>query len=118
MDPTFLEVPVSMALLSGSALALLALGLPLWRGKVPPNRFLGFRTPRTLSDRGLWYRVNAQGGADLCRLGALLLALCLLGAADTLSPSGVLLAYLVLMNLGFVALLLRGLSVIARHAAR
>lgn len=31
-------------------------------GVVPPNRFYGFRTRRTLASRDLWFRANRVGG--------------------------------------------------------
>ena len=47
--------------LAGSAL-LVVLGVPLQRSWVPPNRWFGFRTPRTLSDPKIWYPVNRVTG--------------------------------------------------------
>jgi uncharacterized membrane protein len=55
--------------LIGSGL-LAALGLPLQRGWVPPNRWYGFRTKRTLSDREIWYAVNRVTGFWLLATGA------------------------------------------------
>jgi len=40
-------------------------GVPMWLRKVPPNRVYGFRTPRTLSDREVWYEANAIAGRAL-----------------------------------------------------
>ncbi|MES2049897.1 MAG: SdpI family protein [Pseudomonadota bacterium] len=39
-----------------TVIALIA--VPLIFKWVPPNRFYGFRTARTLSDTGLWYSAN------------------------------------------------------------
>src|SRR6185503_13333441 len=39
-----------------------AVSIPLILKKVPPNPLYGFRTPRTLADRALWYRVNGFAG--------------------------------------------------------
>jgi uncharacterized membrane protein len=36
--------------------------VPLILKKVPPNPLYGFRTPRTLADRALWFRVNCFAG--------------------------------------------------------
>ena len=36
--------------------------LPLLLKVVPPNRFYGFRTRRTLADRELWFRANRFAG--------------------------------------------------------
>ena len=54
--------------LAGSALLLL-MGLPLERGWVPPNRWYGFRTARTLSHPKFWYKVNRVTGFWLMATG-------------------------------------------------
>lgn len=36
--------------------------VPLMLQLVPPNRYFGFRTQRTLADRALWFRVNRFAG--------------------------------------------------------
>lgn len=38
------------------------LAIPLILGLIPPNRWYGFRTARTLPDERVWYRVNTVGG--------------------------------------------------------
>ena len=49
------------ALLVGcSVIAIISVPLALKR--VPPNPFYGFRTPRTLANQTLWYRVNCFAG--------------------------------------------------------
>jgi len=60
-----------------SALGLGLAALPLIAGRVPPNRWYGFRVPRTLADPQVWYPANAYAGK-------LLLAHALLLAAATL----------------------------------
>ena len=45
-----------------ACLVIAAVSIPLMVGVVPPNRLYGFRTPRTLSDRVLWYRANHFAG--------------------------------------------------------
>ena len=49
----------------GSYLLIAGLSLPLILQKVPPNRFYGFRSKRTLGDEEVWYRVNRLGGGFL-----------------------------------------------------
>ncbi|SRR6266496_1706713 len=39
-----------------------AVAIPLILRWVPPNSLYGFRTPRTLADRDLWFRVNYFAG--------------------------------------------------------
>jgi uncharacterized membrane protein len=49
---------------------MVLLGLPLYFRKVPPNRFYGFRTGRTLADPELWYSVNRVSGGWMVITGA------------------------------------------------
>jgi uncharacterized membrane protein len=58
-------------------LASLAIGWPLARRRVPPNRWYGLRVPATLSNRTIWYEANALCGDDLVRSGVVLLAVAL-----------------------------------------
>lgn len=50
---------------------LILFGLPLYFRKVPPNRFYGFRTGRTLADANVWYAVNRVTGGWMVVTGAL-----------------------------------------------
>lgn len=52
--------------------ALVLLGLPLYFRKVPPNRFYGFRTDRTLAEPKVWYAVNRVSGAGMLLTGAIM----------------------------------------------
>jgi len=47
-------------LIACSVIAVVA--IPLILRRVPPNSLYGFRTPRTLADRNLWFRVNHFAG--------------------------------------------------------
>ena len=51
-----------------------AVAMPLALRKVPPNRWYGFRTKRTLSDTQFWYEVNSRGGMNLVVASAIALA--------------------------------------------
>jgi hypothetical protein len=48
---------------------MMALALPLMRGRVKPNSLYGLRTERTLRDEDAWYRGNAYSGRLLFRTG-------------------------------------------------
>ena len=50
-------------------LLLAGLSIPLIVGLVPPNRFYGFRTVKTLSDARIWYAVNRVAGWDTLAAG-------------------------------------------------
>jgi uncharacterized membrane protein len=54
-----LTVCCSYLFLSG---ILVGLGVPLFFALVPPNRYYGFRTQRTLGDLNAWYPANIATG--------------------------------------------------------
>ena len=62
---TPLSPSVVAALLFGSGILLVLVGIPLMLRKVPPNWAYGVRLEATLSDDSVWYAVNAQAGRDL-----------------------------------------------------
>lgn len=51
-------------------LLFMGLSIPLIRGRIPPNRIYGFRTPKTLSDPQIWYEANRIMGNDMFLAGA------------------------------------------------
>lgn len=53
--------PPDLTLILFVALGVIFIGvsIPLIRGKIGPNLWYGFRTPRTLRDPEIWYPVNA-----------------------------------------------------------
>lgn len=55
-----------------------ALGIPLKQGRIPPNYFYGFRTPRTLRDETIWYPVNRVLGVDMVRTGVVIAVIALI----------------------------------------
>lgn len=61
---------------------LIALSIPLIRGKIPPNGLYGFRTPRTMSDPGIWYPANTYAAWRLLWVGIVIaiaaLTVCLI----------------------------------------
>ena len=73
------------------------LGVPLLRGRVPPNDWYGCRTSATLSDERVWYAKNRVTGRDMIVGGGVIIAcaLALLAFARRASSdlvAGVLLA--------------------------
>jgi uncharacterized membrane protein len=58
-----------------SGVLLIALGIPMWLRRVPPNALYGVRFASTLSDDRIWYEINARCGRDLVATGAGYLAL-------------------------------------------
>jgi len=70
-------------------LLFLGLSIPLILKQIPPNRFYGFRTPKTLSDPQIWYRANTFAGWALAIASVvIILAEVFLGLyGRALSPS-------------------------------
>ena len=52
-----------------TGLFLIGLAIPMMLRRVKPNRWYGFRTPKTLSDDAIWYASNAYGGKLLLIFG-------------------------------------------------
>jgi uncharacterized membrane protein len=44
-------------------------GVPMALGLVPPNRFYGYRTRKTLASADVWYRANRVSGWSLALAG-------------------------------------------------
>jgi hypothetical protein len=57
--------------IAAMALIVSLVGLPMALDKVPPNRFYGFRTPRTIADERVWYPANRVAGKALVVAGLL-----------------------------------------------
>jgi uncharacterized membrane protein len=74
--------PVVMPLCVVSGIALIGLGIPLYRRRVPPNALYGVRLRSTLDDDELWYDVNARAGRDFIVIGTAFLVA--LGVAQTI----------------------------------
>jgi uncharacterized membrane protein len=70
-------------------LLVIAISVPLILGKVPRNRWYGFRTPKTLSSDAVWYEANRIGGKYLCVAGLIQLVAFAIGfslwSADTIA---------------------------------
>lgn len=71
-------------LCGGSGLLLIALALPLWLRRVPPNGLYGARFGSALADPQVWYAINARAGRNLAVIGAVYLILV---AAIAVIPS-------------------------------
>jgi len=65
-------------LIAGLGALFVAGGIPLVRGKVSRNYFLGYRTKTTMRDERIWYPVNAMLGIWLIWAGTLALIIGLL----------------------------------------
>lgn len=54
-------------------LVFIFVGVPLKHGKIPPNHWYGFRTPKTLSNEKVWYEINKITGEDMVKIGVVVL---------------------------------------------
>lgn len=53
----------------GVTALIMAMSVPIMRGRVKPNLIYGVRTTRTLRDENAWYQSNTYGGRLLFRTG-------------------------------------------------
>ena len=60
-------------------LLFIGLSIPLIRGKVPPNRWYGFRTRLTLESPDVWYPANDYAGWWLLAVGIITTVAALVG---------------------------------------
>ena len=63
------EVNTAALLFGIVGIVLIALGVPLFKKRVPPNSWYGCRTTKSLSDKGIWYAVNRVTGKDMIIAG-------------------------------------------------
>jgi len=69
-----MKTSISMAvefLIAGAMFILIS--IPLWVGKIPPNRLYGIRIPKAFELSELWYKVNTLGGGIMILYGATML---------------------------------------------
>ena len=83
------------------------LSIPLLMQKIPPNLFYGLRTPRTLSDKNLWYKTNRWVGLvlSISSLIAIVGAVGLWILQENLLGSSVLVTSLVLSSLPLITII-------------
>jgi len=111
-----ISVTVSTLLFALVGILFVGLSIPLIRNRVPPNRFYGFRTTRTLSDPKIWYEVNHISGNDLLVAGALITcsSVTMFALAQEWNPEHVALTLVLIMSFSLVGVLVHGLMVLRR----
>lgn len=68
-------IPVAFIVMNLAAwLGLMAVSVFHIREKIPPNKIVGLRTRRTLSDKNLWYIANKYMGRQLVMAGFVICA--------------------------------------------
>jgi hypothetical protein len=102
-------------LCGASAMLLIALAVPLWLGRIPPNRLYGARFAATLDTADVWYAINARAGRNLACIGAsylvLIGALALNAAWNRFAP-------LLAITAVFLAALIANTIILRRAAVR
>ena len=109
-------VTIDSVLFALVGLMFVGLSIPLIQKRIPPNRFYGFRTAKSLSDPKIWYEVNHLSGNDLFVAGALItissLTMCVLG--QTWKPEHVAITLLSVMVLSLAGVAWRGFRILRR----
>jgi len=95
---------------------LFLIALPLILGLIPRNRFYGVRTPKTLSDNGVWYPVNRVAGVAMTVASGVYGAVAIACPYDR-AASDNLLTWLVHLA-AFIVPIVIGLSATAWYARR
>jgi uncharacterized membrane protein len=110
------EVTIDASLFTLVGLLFLGLSIPLIQNRVPPNRYYGFRTPKTLSDPKIWYEANRISGNDLFVAGALIMiaSLVLLTFAQGWKSQHVVIILLAVMVFSLSGVALHGYMVLRR----
>lgn len=110
-DPVFV---VGLFILLG--IVFIMLGLPLKYEKVPPNWFYGFRTPKTLSSKDIWYPINHVAGVDMIRTGVVMIAaaIVLLALRNLIGLEAVVFILVAVSLMMALWMLIHGFSILRR----
>lgn len=110
-DPKMLT-DLFMIMFSLSGLLVTGLAIPMILGKVKPNWWYGFRTPKTLGDEQIWYKANTYAGKLMLITGlSWIVGAIVLRYIPAIGGSFELYnwAYLLLVTIGLAALLILSL---------
>jgi uncharacterized membrane protein len=93
---------------------IFVMGAVLYLGKIPPNRWFGFRTPDTLANKDLWYKANRYLGRDVMILVLYWILVTLIINNLKLEYPVSLLVWVVSIWVGMFAVIIRGLLYLNR----
>ncbi|MGH9903711.1 MAG: SdpI family protein [Pyrinomonadaceae bacterium] len=110
------ETIVNSLLFAGVGVLFIGISIPLILERVPPNRFYGFRTAKTLSDPKVWYAANRASGHDLFVAGAVITSasIVMLFFGQRLEPGQVVFTLMAVMLLSLAGALIHGFRVLGR----
>ena len=74
-------------LLIGLSVLCIAGGLPLAMNIIPPNRWAGVRTRKTLSDERIWYLANSYCGKVYILFGSITVIVAVVLRLTAMSPA-------------------------------
>ena len=88
------------------------LGLPLLYEKIKPNRFYGFRLPKTVNNEDIWYNINKYTAKDMIISGIVIIIgmLILLLFKSSVSLSQIVLIGTILIVITLIIFFIRGLN--------
>ena len=109
------EAHTAVIIFSIAGIVFMALGVPLFQQRVPPNSWYGCRTTKSLSDKKIWYAVNRVTGRDMIIIGMVVivsaLVVLLFGARiNSTYAAMILLFILVCATIGMVVNSIRTLK--------
>jgi len=109
-------VTMTSFLFAAVGILFVCLSVPLIRNRIPPNRYYGFRTPKTLSDTKIWYEVNHVSGKDLFLAGAVITisSLVMLAVGQELRREHVAITLLLIMVFSLAGVAWHGFAVLRR----
>ena len=92
------------------------MGLPLMYSKIKPNWLYGFRTPKTVKNEEVWYKVNERTGRDFIISGiiVILVALSFMVFDFDLDIGTVTIIQAFILTILVLIVLFRGLSLIKK----
>ena len=104
------SVNLVIAIFLSAGFIEIILGIPLLLEKIKPNWFYGFRTPKTMSNKEIWYKANKYAARDLIIIGciAVIGSLFLLFLRDSFSVETIAYTGVFLLAIPLIIMIIRG----------
>ena|SRR5215467_9283077 len=111
-----ISVTMTSFLFALVGILFVCLSVPLIRNRVSPNRYYGFRTPKTLGDPKIWYEVNHISGKDMFVAGAVITisSLVMSAIAQQWRRENVAITLLLIMLFSLAGVVWHGFAVLRR----
>jgi uncharacterized membrane protein len=112
MDVIFLTIFTFVII----GVAFILLGIPLLLKKVKPNWFYGFRTPTSVKNKDLWYKVNKQVGREFIIAGIIVIlgSIFMLIFQPILTLIQIIIILLILVHLSLIIIIYRGVFLLRK----